>query len=158
MIFTQPLAVEMKNNIEQLYEKLRLQIRALFKENWSVQGNLTESKMTLYNNLTSNIPEPEEGGCMQTNHQARTKKIDNMICNECLKFKTEVDSCLMKTLNQTFDDTEICFCCLRDLSYNDIYGSWNGLPWLCQSDIRDPPPINIEEIRKKIQKASSSKS
>ena len=70
---------------------------------------------------------------------------------------SEIDVKMKKNLDQVFDKTEACFCCLKSLSSNDIYGTWNGIPWLCQHENKPRPPLNIEELMTKIQKPSCSK-
>ena len=45
----------MEISIEELYEKFRLEIRAMHLENKNVYGNLNEAKMKSYNDLILNI-------------------------------------------------------------------------------------------------------
>ena len=149
--------LEMETSIEQLYEKFRLKTRALYLENKDLHGNLNEDKMKSYNALILNIPNPGILDFRFANHQSRPGKSNNIICDEWYDLKSEIDVKMKKMLDQVFDKTEACFCCLKDLSSDDIFGSWHGIPWLCQDEKKPGPPLNIEEIMTKIQKSSCSK-
>ena len=54
-----------------------------------------------------------------------------------------------------FEIEDACFCFQKDLQSEDIYGPWNGDPWLCQDEMQPGPPIDIEEISKKIKESYS---
>ena len=59
---------------------------------------------------------------MLTNHKKQSQKIDNKICKGWYNLKTKLDMKMNKILNNVFEKTEVCFCCLEDLRYQDIYG------------------------------------
>ena len=144
--------------IENLFEKLRLEIRGLYQES-KANKPLDETQLSSYNALVINIPDP--GPCiMSANHQARKGKNDNKICNEWSSLKFEMDLKVKKILGKTVDQTKVCVCCIKDLSSDHIYGEWNGSAWRCQNE-KEPgsygPILTIEEIRKKIKKPSTSK-
>ena len=148
--------LKMEDSIEKLYEKFRSEIKALFQENLEVFGNFSTEKMNAYKQLIINIPDPEVRGCSYTNHKARSKQIDNKICNEWYELKSKIDEKLNKNFEIVTDTTKKCFCCIYDLSADDIYGIWNGSPWLCEYETKPGPPIDTEEILRRLQKPSCS--
>ena len=151
---------KLEQSIEQLFEKFRLAVREIYNENKNHLLHLDETKMSTYNQLVRNIPESDSSGCTSRNHHARSETLDNKICIEWSNLKLEIDMEIKQILEEPFDNTQECVCCLKDLPSTDIYGSWNGTAWVCHFE-KDPgslePPLTIEEIRKKIEKPSSSK-
>ena len=149
--------LEIENSIEELYEKFRSEIKVLFQENLEVFGNFSIDKMKAYKEMIINIPDPEVRGCNFTDHEARSKQIDNKICKEWYELKSKIDGKLNKNFENETDETKKCFCCLYDLSANKIYGIWNGSPWLCEYEGKPGPPIDAEDIIRRLQKPSCSK-
>ena len=149
---------EIGSSIENLYEKFRLEIRRLFQENHESFGKFNEENILSFNDLTLNIPEPGESRCIREDHKARLKRIGNKICSEWYNLKLKIDLKIGKDLNIGSNEKDMCFCCQKDLSSDDIYGPYNGWPWLCQDEKKFvASPLNTEEILKKLQKPSSSK-
>ena len=136
----------MKNNIEELYESIRLKIRAIYEENKKVQGNFDDANMKSYENLTFHVPDFQ----YRVDHKARMEKGYNKICNEWYILKYEIDEVMKKNLGDSFEKSLVCFCCQRDLAHEEIYSCWNGSPWLCQDEKNFGQILTYSELMEKI--------
>ena len=61
-------------------------------------------------------------------------KPNNKLCKQWYSLKSSIDENMKKIMKDAFAKTDICFCGIKDLPSDDIYGDWYGYPWLCQDD------------------------
>ena len=126
--------IEMEKSIEDLYETFRLEIRAMYQQNKKVKGDFNDAEMKCYQEFVLNIPDTEDMMMRNANHKARIVKPNNKLCKQCYSLKSSIDENMKKIMKEAFAKTDICFCGIKDLPSDDIYGHWYGYPWLCQDD------------------------
>ena len=120
-----------ESSIKDLYEEIRLKIRALYRENKDLHGCLSAENMDSYEILVENIPEYIH---MNTNHKATEETAENEICTAWFQLKSKIDWNIKKVLGEEFKFRAVCVCSLKDLSPDEIYGNWNGCVWRCQDE------------------------
>ena len=126
--------IEMEKSIEDLYETFRLEIRAMYQQNKKVKGDFNDAEMKCYQEFVLNIPDTEDMMMRNANHKARIVKPNNKLCKQWYSLKSSIDENMKKIMKEAFAKTDICFCGIKDLPSDDIYGDWYGYPWLCQDD------------------------
>ena len=99
----------------------------MFEENKDSDGNLDEKTMISYNILILNIPESG----MSEHHTARKNRLDSKICNKWSDLKSKIDIKFQEFLGEAYENKEVCFCCFKDLTCDQIHGNWNGTAWHC---------------------------
>ena len=119
-----------KDDIEQLYNRFRLDIRGLHMKIKNERKPLTMNDEILYDDLILGVTDSHS----LTGHQARSEKLPNDICSEWCELKQRLDLKFKEALeknNEQSDLTTVCFCALRSLDNEHICGEWNGKPFRC---------------------------
>ena len=121
----------------------------MFEENKDSDGNLDEKTMISYNILILNIPESG----MSEHHIARKDKLDSKLCDKWSNFKSKMDLECQENLGEAHENKEVCFCCLKDLTCDQIYENWNGNAWHCYH-LKKPielVTLTTEELKKELR-------
>ena len=106
--------------------------------------------MISYNTLILNIPESG----MSEHHIARKDKLESKICDKWSSLKSNMDLKCQEILGEAYEIKEVCFCCLKDLTGDQIYGNWNGTAWHCYNEKKpvELVSLDVEELKKEHHK------
>ena len=98
-------------------------------------GHLNEDQRDMFEVLVENLHDNIQ---ISKDHEARQEQIENEICTAWYQLKTKLDWTMKKYSRDAFEFRAVCFCSLKDLSADKIYGNWNGPVWHCQDEKKPP--------------------
>ena len=105
--------------------------------------------MISYNILILNVPDSG----MSEHHIARKDRLNSKICDKSSDLKSKMVIQFHEILGEAYENKEVCFCCLKDLTRDQIHGNWNGTAWHCYFEEKPVEIVSLDtqELKKELR-------